>query len=269
MKSSQADDHRLLWSNRRSGPGGHRGVTVPLDNGPQRTFLTVIDMHSSLYQQVNLSKSARVVSTCPPKPRQTLKSSLPPISTEPNGKERTRLKGLGARTPRVSHGNTETTLCLMVSKYRRVDQICDKTSVPDSKSNCRLTGETADGRSVETGHRIRGAVSHGSKLMTAKVQHDTNHHRGQQRVPCSSDSAIETEYESSDGRGRREKSNSPDDEDDDDDDDDEEFYTDQRIEEWVNKVNCCLFTTETRQRGGWTSAGEQDVATIKMVYSGL
>lgn len=78
----------------------------------------------------------------------------------------------------------------------------------------------------------------------------------QQRAFCSADSAAETESESSAGKdGRRTPK----------DGGDHEYYNEQRIGQWILKVNSCLFSKELTEA---TRAREHDVATIKITYSG-
>ncbi|GLD56373.1 uncharacterized protein AKAME5_000872500 [Lates japonicus] len=100
--------------------------------------------------------------------------------------------------------------------------------------------------------------------MAVKVKHDASLcEAGQQRGFCSRDSAIETESECSEDRGHMERLKE-----DNDDDDDDEYYTDQRITEWVLKVNSSLFTTGNDELKSIKPAEEQDQATIKIIYTG-
>lgn len=100
----------------------------------------------------------------------------------------------------------------------------------------------------------------GSVLMPVMAKHDASlSETRQQREFCSDDSAIETESEHSLDKGCLERTK---------DDGDEEYYTDQRITEWVLKVNSSLFSTESDELTRSKRAEEQDVATIKIIYSG-
>lgn len=100
----------------------------------------------------------------------------------------------------------------------------------------------------------------GSASMPVMAKHDASlSERRQQREFCSDDSAIETESEHSLDKGCLERTK---------DDSDEEYYTDQRITEWVLKVNSSLFSTESDELTRSKYAEEQDVATIKIIYSG-
>lgn len=107
--------------------------------------------------------------------------------------------------------------------------------------------------------RDRG-VSDSSTMMPVKVKHDaTVCKETKQRGFHSSDSAIETESGDSEDKGHLERLN---------EDSDDEYYTDQRITEWVLKVNSSLFTTGDEELKGCKRVEEQDVATIKIIYTG-
>lgn len=100
----------------------------------------------------------------------------------------------------------------------------------------------------------------GSVSMPVTAKHDASlSETRQQREFCSDDSAIETESEHSLDKGCLERTK---------DDGDEEYYTDQRITEWVLKVNSSLFLTESNELTRSKHTEEQDVATIKIIYSG-
>lgn len=81
----------------------------------------------------------------------------------------------------------------------------------------------------------------------------------QQRNLCFSDSAVETESESSSNKDgpQTPKEGS-----------DDEYYNDQRIGEWILKVNSSLFSKENKEITEPTQAQEHDVATIKIMYKG-
>lgn len=84
--------------------------------------------------------------------------------------------------------------------------------------------------------------------------------RRRQREFCSDDSAAETLSEDSEVRGHAETLEE-------DDGGDDEYYSEQRITEWILQVNSSLFSTGNTQRGA-EPAEERDVATIKIIYSG-
>lgn len=100
----------------------------------------------------------------------------------------------------------------------------------------------------------------GSALMPVTAKHDASlSETRQQREFCSDDSAIETESEHSLDKGCLDRTKN---------DGDEEYYTDQRITEWVLKVNSSLFSMGSDELTRSKPAEEQDVATIKIIYSG-
>lgn len=77
---------------------------------------------------------------------------------------------------------------------------------------------------------------------------------------CSHDSAIETESQSSGSSG------SIGDGEKDEDKEEEEYYTDERIGEWVVKVNACLFSPSDSAISFDSHLEEEDVDTIKIIY---
>lgn len=81
----------------------------------------------------------------------------------------------------------------------------------------------------------------------------------QQRDYCFSDSAIETESRSSEDEGYTERLK---------EDRAVEYYTDQRIRDWVLKVNASFFSTGNDTTKSSKTAEEQDVTTIKIIYEG-
>lgn len=93
-------------------------------------------------------------------------------------------------------------------------------------------------------------VKHDASLPVTKEQRDF----------CSDDSAIETESEGSRDKGRLEglgeEGNA------------DEYYTEQRISEWVLRVNASLFSVGDGVLTTPYPVEEQDVGTVKIVYSG-
>lgn len=81
----------------------------------------------------------------------------------------------------------------------------------------------------------------------------------QQRNLCFGDSAVETESEScadKDGLQTPKEGGNDD------------YYNDQRISEWILKVNSCLFSKGEKELIEPAHAQVHDVATIKIIYSG-
>lgn len=102
----------------------------------------------------------------------------------------------------------------------------------------------------------------GPIVMPLGVKHDASlPMTKEQRDFCSDDSAIETESEGSQDKGCLEE---PEEE-----GSDEEYYTEQRISEWVLRVNASLFSVgDSDLTTSKKPVEEQDVATVKIVYSG-
>lgn len=100
----------------------------------------------------------------------------------------------------------------------------------------------------------------GPVVMPLGVKHDASLPvTKEQRGFCSDDSAIETESEGSRDKRRLEGLEEEGSED--------EYYTEQRISEWVLRVNASLFSVGDSDRTS-QPVEEQDVATVKIVYSG-
>lgn len=150
----------------------------------------------------------------------------------------------------------------------------DKAAVQDSETTSGLIKQTFDvqpGASLTQApvdpplrHKKNDAndpgVNDRSTALPVKVKHDASLCKEkQQRVFCSDDSAIETESGVSEDKGRPERLT---------EDNDDEYYTDQRIAEWVLKVNSSLFSTGNDEMKSSKPAEEQDVATIKIIYTG-
>lgn len=94
-------------------------------------------------------------------------------------------------------------------------------------------------------------------MMPDRVKHDAILHEvRQQRGFCSDDSAIETESGDRSNSDRLKE------------DSDDDYYTDQKITEWVLKVNSTFFSTGNDKVDRYKPIEEQDMATIKIVYSG-
>lgn len=150
----------------------------------------------------------------------------------------------------------------------------DKAAVQDSETTSRLIKQTCDAQpdasltpaSVDplVQQKKNDASDPGANdssiMMPVRVKHDARLREArQQRDFCSDDSAIETESGGSEDKGRPERL---------EDDSDDEYYTDQRITEWVLKVNSSLFSTGHDEMKSSEPAEEQDVATIKIIYAG-
>ncbi|KAK2891463.1 hypothetical protein Q8A73_017128 [Channa argus] len=307
MKSSYSVGHREQdWSNlNRSGKSGQRGLNVAqrknrtLEDGIQwidRSIAADINTRSFIYLQAaaKLVNTAHVLNRSKPfmglsKQRQMTSIPLPPIS-------RSRAKSKGQETasfpaPRKesakpkaysSHlptGNTKTenVFHVLVTQCRKVHQESNKYSKISVAGSKAVVHESAnrrnkgpiDGQPTATLSSVQKKnytsdprTDESSTMMTGirKVKLDaTVCEARQQRGFCSNDSAIETESEGSEDKGHLEILK---------EDSDDEYYTEQRITEWVQKVNSSFFTTGNDELKSLKPAEEQDVATIKIIYTG-
>lgn len=125
--------------------------------------------------------------------------------------------------------------------------------------------QTIDGHlpaPVQTTPDPRGPEDDGGPaVMPLGVKHDANlPMTKEQRGFCSDDSAIETESKGSRDKGRLEGLE--------EEGSDDEYYTEQRIAEWVLRVNASLFSIGEGDVTTSNPVEEQDLATVKIVYSG-
>lgn len=245
-----------------------------------------------------LTKSKRLTGRS--KPRQATSIPLPPISGSrtisgkvertdalpAHRKESAKPKGYSTHLPTGNMMTESTVFHVLVThggkvnqsnKYNKISVALaagNKSAVQDSQTCSRLIKRTFDGQPAATltpaavdpllQQKKNDASDPGAKdsstMMPVRVKHDASLCKaGQQRDFCSDDSAIETESEDSGDKGRPDRLKK---------DGDEEYYTDQRITEWVLKVNSSLFSTGNDELNNSKPAEEQDVATIKIIYSG-
>lgn len=241
-----------------------------------------------------LTRSKRFIGLS--KPRRTTSIPLPPISgsrtisgkvecTDALPAHRQQLaKPKACTSTHLPTGNklTENTVChVLVTQGRsnKSNQISvalgagNKAAIQDSETCNRLIKQTFDGQppatspsaSVDPPIRHKNdacgpGANDSCAMMPVWAKHDASlSETRQQRDFCSDDSAIETESERSPDKGRLERLKEG---------SDDEYYTDQRITEWVLKVNSSLFSTGIDELTRSKRAEEQDVATIKIIYSG-
>uniref|UniRef100_A0AAV2JKA6 Uncharacterized protein n=1 Tax=Knipowitschia caucasica TaxID=637954 RepID=A0AAV2JKA6_KNICA len=125
----------------------------------------------------------------------------------------------------------------------------------DAQSAVTLTLEPLE-RQRRDDANAAGANASGTSVPGQVTQDASLKEAEQQRGFCSSDSVVETESEDKSRRNCQQKDN-------------DDYYTDERIAEWVLSVNSSLF-----KRGNYEEeqakepVEEQDVTTIKIVYSG-
>lgn len=206
---------------------------------------------------------------------------LPPISGSRSitGKvERTEAPPAHRHSTHLLTGNMmakNTVFHLLVTQGRKLNQDSskhnkisvalaagNKAAIQDSDTRSRLIKRTFDGQPAATSTSATAdppirQKSDSRTMMPIRAKHDASLCEARrQRDFCSDDSAIETESEGSEDKGRLERLS------------DDEYYTDQRITEWVLKVNSSLFSTGNDELKRSKPSEEQDVATIKIIYSG-
>lgn len=300
--------HKQDWSDlNTSGRSGRLGANVTgrksqrLEVSVQRVDRPVaadIKMRSFIYLQAAaklattadvLTRSKRLMVLS--KTRQTTSIPLPPIIRPRafSGKEEhaaalpaprkdsAKPKMFSTHLP-AGNMTTEDVLDVLVTQCRKVNQESNKynqISVARNKPEDRrrhiewtfvshpaatLTPEPVEPPVQQRKNDTDPGVSDSGTVMPVKVKHDAAVGiERQQRGFHSSDSAIETESEGSEDKGHPERPK---------EDSDDEYYTDQRITEWVLKVNSSLFTTGYEELKTFQPVAELDVATIKIIYNG-
>ncbi|KAK2825868.1 hypothetical protein Q5P01_020082 [Channa striata] len=150
------------------------------------------------------------------------------------------------------------------NRHNKISVAGSKTAVHNSETRNRQNKEPLDGQPTATLTEVQQKknctgdprANESSTVMPVKVKLDAPVCEArQQRGLCSNDSAIETESEGSENKGRLERPK---------EDSDEEYYTDWRIAEWVQKVNSSFFATRNYELKCLNPADEQDVATMKI-----
>lgn len=237
-----------------------------------------------------LTRSRRLISLC--KPRRTASIPLPPISGSraASGKvERTKTAQVqrqksarpdahGSRLPAAKLLMENTVCHALVTQGRKVNwelsksnkisaAFGNKADIQSSETGGGLIKQTFDGHPPATSPPTQKTPdSHGPgaddrrTVMPVGAKHDASLPvTERQRDFCSDDSAIETQSEGSQDKGRLEGP---------EEGSDDEYYTEQRISEWVLKVNASLFSTGDEDLTTSNPVEEQDVATVKIVYSG-
>lgn len=199
------------------------------------------------------------------KSRRTTGLSLPPIS----GSRSTADHTLETVKPQTSPRNVVTgksMFGLFGSQSRRILQ-----SEPCNKIYVALGGgNKAAIQLASQPHEPLPSVPADAAIWPKKdINGPGSNHRGgehdaslsdpkQQRNLCFSDSAVETESESSSNKDGPQMPKEG---------GDDEYYNDQRISEWILKVNSSLFSKGNKETEP-TQAQEHDFATIKIMYNG-
>lgn len=211
------------------------------------------------------------------RPKRTASNPLPPISTS-------RVTSARMEQSRASQAQRPANKLLMekavchaliaqgrklnweLSKSNQIRALREnKAAAQPSETGSGLIKQTCDDHlpaPAQTKPETRSPRADvGPVVMPLGVKHDASLPvTKEQRGFCSDDSTIETETEGSEDKGCLEGLE--------EEGSDDEYYTEQRISEWVLRVNASLFSV--RDSGPTTSqpVEEQDVATVKIVYSG-
>lgn len=200
------------------------------------------------------------------KPRQTTSLPLPPINGSRSKADPAHK--LEPVKPQTSPGSVLTgksmfgvfigqsrTVILKSEPFRKIHVVAEAGNKASIQSASDPYDASPPGPPIRPRNRISGPKSnhrwgeHDACLSDYK----------QQRKFCSGDSAVETESASpADKDGLQTPKEGGDD----------EYYNDQRIREWILKVNSCLFSKGEKELTEPTHAQEHDVATIKIIYSG-
>lgn len=253
MRSSDAAVHRKhdrfdLKRSRKSGRWG-----LPVSEGTSQTLESSVQRinrsSSKLHTVSRLTTGQRSSQTGQSELKQAANIPLPPIrGSRPVG-------GRG-EVPAAPPAIRNTILHVFVAKRGKPIQKSDRLSEIHGRPTLaeRLEQQKSDDIIGVDGGRAT------TMLVTVKDDGGACEERRQQREFCSDDSAAETLSEDSEVRGHVE---TPEEEDGSDD----EYYSEERITEWILQVNSSLFSTGNTQRGA-ESAEERDVATIKIIYSG-
>lgn len=272
-------------------------ISVHRIDRPTRSSYNLHETAKSAYHGHILTRS---------KPRQTVPAAthsdipLPPItgSRSTSGKvehtaappihrkESAKPKGYSTRLP-TGNMMRNTVFHMIVTPSRKANQESkkynqisvalaggDKAAIQDSETTSRLIKQTFD---AQPGASLTQApldppvrqkkndasdpgANDSSMMMPVRVKHDASLCKArQQRDFCSDDSAIETESGVSEDKGPPERLM---------EDSDDEYYTDKRIAEWILKVNSSLFSKGNDEMKSSKPTEEQDVATIKIIYTG-
>lgn len=217
------------------------------------------------------ANTAYILSRSLNNPQRTTGLSLPPIRGSTTTAEPASVHRLESVKPKTSHGSglTGTSMFGVFGSQGRTvilqSEPCNKTNVALGGANKAVIWSASQLRkpppSVPADSAIRpkrGFNGPGSDCRGG--EHDARlSDPKQQKNLCSSDSAVETESE---GSSNKDGPQTPKEGGDDD------YYNDQRISEWILKVNSSLFSKGNKKITEPTLAQEHDIATIKIMYIG-
>lgn len=211
------------------------------------------------------------------RPKRTASNPLPPISKSRVTTARVeQTKDSQAQRP-ANKLLVEKAVChVLIAQGRKVNCEWNKSNkIPavlenraaaqQSKTGSGLIKQTFGGHlpaPAQTTPDPRGPTADvGPVVMPLGLKHDASLPvTKEQRDFCSDDSVIETESEGSQDKGCLEGLEG--------EVGDDEYYNEQRISEWVLRVNANLFSVGDSDVTTSKPVEEQDVATVKIVYSG-
>lgn len=197
--------------------------------------------------------------------------SLPPISGSRRTADHASVHRLEAVKPQTSHGSSWTGKSMFGvfgSQGRTVilqSEPCNKTHVTLGGANKAVIWSSSQLRQPPASVPVDPAIQPKKGFSGPGSDHRGGEHDArfsdpkQQKNLCSSDSAVETESEGSSNKdGPRTLKEGGDD----------DYYNDQRIGDWILKVNSSLFSKGNKEIAEPTRAHEHDTATIKIMYIG-
>lgn len=204
-------------------------------------------------------------------PQRTTGLSLPPISESRSTADPASMHRLESVKPQTYHGSEMTgtsTFGVFGSQGRTVilqSNPCNKTHMALGGVNKAVIWSASQLRQPPPSVPADPAIRPKKGISGPGSDHRGGEHDArlsdpkQQKNLCSSDSAVETESEGSsnkDGPQTLKEGG------------DDDYYNDQRIGEWILKVNSSLFSKGNKEITESTHAQEHDITTIKIMYIG-
>lgn len=204
-------------------------------------------------------------------PRQTTNLSLPPISGSRSTADPVSVHRVESVNPHTSRGSglTGTSMFAVFGSQGRTvflqSESRTKIHVALGGANKAVIWSASQPREPPPSVPADSAIRPKKGISGLGSDHRGGEHDArlsdpkQQRNLFFSDSAVETE---SDGSSNKDELQTP------KEGGDDEYYNDQRIGEWILKVNSSLFSKGNKEITDPTHTQEQDIATIKIMYTG-
>lgn len=217
------------------------------------------------------ANTAYILSRSLNNPQRTTGLSLPPISGSRSTADPASVHRLESVKPQISHGSglTGTSLFGVFGSQGRTvilqSEPCNKTHVALGGANKAVIWSASQLRQPPPSVPADPVIRPKKGISGPGSDHRGGEHDArlsdpkQQKNLCSSDSAVETESEGSsnkDGPQTLKEGG------------DDDYYNDQRIGEWILKVNSSLFSKRNKEITEPTHAREHDITTIKIMYIG-